>query len=1334
MVRPFIRKHGFALTALAALTIGAAGGLPSPALANAVDLANTPPDATVAVPPDIAVTFDDSGSMSNNYMGDTRPFDGGGWNAAASPWFCAGVIDDTGSLLHGGPLAGAAMNGVYYNPAVTYLPPTRADGSNFPNADATLAAVQGDGVTANRPLNPVAGGTTNFIAGKWKCGGNGKNPIGAGGPYYYRYTGPALTVNAYGKPTAAALINLYNKNNWTGISVPAAQYQNWANWWSYYRTRNLMTRTSLSRVFGQLGGRTADGVGFGSALRVVWQNLYTTDTFNLQANAIISGLVDANSPACDASNAAQSDPTIGLQAGAFTTPPNCYRSAFFNWIFSVTATSNTPSRAATIRAGKFFVRGNGNTGATGDLHDPYWQPPSGGAPTGTELYCRKNFHILVTDGYSNEGDPALPPAAANAGVPFKDVINNYALPDGTGFVSGGAVSRTFWDNRGADYPSTMANIAFNYWATNLRPDLYDPANYKFVPPYLPDKTLGVTPTGAVSANTPHAANVNEEIYFNPLNDPANWPHLVQYMISLGVPGLLIHSNDFDCTNTPNDACSLRTGVATSDGGTGWPLLVNNSPPGIDDLWHASVNSRGGYFNAANPQQLVDQLATVLAGIVTASTSATSGSVNSGVLTSNSISYSTGYNTDDWSGQVIARQLDPVTGAPAATALWDAGCLLTGGICGATGTNVGPARAPASRVIFTSSALSDGSGGPGNQKGVTFEWSSLSAAEQTALNLNPGTGTPDGHGSDRLDFLRGDRSKEGVAPDNFRRRGSVLGAVINSQATYVAFPDSGYNDNFPAGSPEATAAAGVLPAACSDVSNDGDGTATACDGFSYEAFVYNHRNRPSTIYVGANDGMLHAFDASAGSGQERWAYVPYAVFGSLDALTNANFKYLPTVDSTPLERDVFFSDNHWHTELVGTLRLGGRGVYALDITNATTSETPANATTKVLWEFNSTSPGADPANPATPDNPANLGYTFGQANIGRLSNGEWVVLVPGGYFPDCTLPGAATPPCGVPQPPAASNEFSSLFVLDAQTGRLIKELRTSSNPENAGIVSSGLARPVLGNYGDDEIDDAAFAGDLQGNLWRFDLTDPNPANWKVDLVYQPPVGVTQSITSMPRLFPDPITQQFIVVFGTGKYLGASDNVVDAGGLQAIYGIRENGAGNAGGYYPAKQTDLVQQDFASAGGGLTELSMNPVPAKDGAGNPIKGWYFNLDITIGERVVVTPGALFNTNRAIFVTLIPGGDDPCNPTRNGTLLVIDAATGGPGGGLESLGGVAGAGYGIAGTGITNVPAGGDLPVVSKLGGAQIVVPGATLPSGGTFGIGDSFWRRRSWRVLDDN
>jgi type IV pilus assembly protein PilY1 len=440
-----------------------------------------------------------------------------------------------------------------------------------------------------------------------------------------------------------------------------------------------------------------------------------------------------------------------------------------------------------------------------------------------------------------------------------------------------------------------------------------------------------------------------------------------------------------------------------------------------------------------------------------------------------------------------------------------------------------------------------------------------------------------------------------------------------------------------------------------------------------------------------------------------------------------------VDSTPVTRDVFFSsDNQWHTILVGGLRLGGRGVYALDITNPTTV-TEATASSTVLWEFDADQPST------TAGNPANLGYTYGQPNIGRLANGEWVVLVPGGYFPDCSQ---SDKPANCQTIAAATNGYSSLFVLDARTGALIRELKTLTTI--SGVTSYGLTSPVLGDYNHDQIDDVAFAGDLAGNLWRFDLTDPSPANWTVTLAFQPQTQGAQPITVMPRLFSDSSTNRFIVVFGTGKYLGAGDNTSTT--LQTVYGIRDEV--NSGGTPVTITRSMLQQqtlgettitNTSDPNYGVTfrSLTSNSVSSSQG------GWYFDLSTMsgttqtdAGERVVVTPGAIFSTNTAVISTLIPSSSDPCSPAVLGAVMLINANTGGPGSALASVGGVT-----YIGARVNNVRTSGTVPVTTTVGGGTLLLPGVTptnslnptasgsgKPVTGTTTI----WRRRSWSEIN--
>ena len=1354
--------------------------------AGTTELSAAPVEQTKTVPPNIAVTFDDSGSMQWDYMSDNRPFDGGSWSAG--PWYCAGVINPSATS----GIGAEAMNGVYYNPNVKYVPPLRPDGSSFPDADSTLVAVWDDGIQQNRRYNQSTSGTTDFTnhsvnfgssknpsyaTGYWQCpyasgrdynlGQSGgyytkTKPAWGGGPYYYQLTASALAtlqgqLDKYGNPTTAGLSTLYNASNWQAVAVPASQYQNWANWWAYYHVRNLMARTALSRVFGSpsLANTTSDG-GYGGNVRVVWQNL-NNGNYKLPSTSIISALIDTSS--CTTGGSA--NPYNTQRSGTTKTPPDCYRSAFFNWIFNVGANGSTPNRSALVRAGTFFQRGNGNTGATGDLTDPYWQPPQKGAfnatsNPGNELYCRQNFHLLLTDGLWNQ-DSGLPSVQA---LPQN-------LPDGVAFptpdTSGaGNITSIYAPQHDSSGAVSLSDVAMVYWATNLRPDLFDPANGKYVPPYLPDTYTGVfTDTSTVQFVTGKDGSGNKtymtiptQQYFNPKNDPATWPHMSEYLVGLGVSGVLNFSANTDCMSAVAadlDACDLRKGVANSTGNTGWPTpngSGNGIAANIDDTWHAALAGRGQFFSAGNPQQLVDQLSSILSSIA-ARTAATPAAVNASVATVGALSFKVGQNAD-WSGVFQAVTLNS-DGTIDTTPKWDAGAQL--------------ASASASgRTIYTDSFK----GGSFNAFPFTSaNMGSLDTVETTglggALLCTSGTDTQ----CNRIDYLRGDAAHE--TDGTYRNRTDsagthqILGAILHSQPVYVSYPSSGYYNNWPSGSAEALGAA----------------ASKGNDDKSYDSFQTDHAGRPGTVYVGANDGMLHAFAAPAptgcaadgtgcnygNGGAERWAFVPRAVYANLGNLTNVtDFQFRATVDATPVTRDVFFSQSghsEWHTILAGGVGVGGRGVYALDITD------PTNFTaSSVLWEFDSDIPissGCTSIQGSAADTigcrATDLGYTVSQPNIGRLNSGSWVVLVPNGYFPDCSIgksiPTADTASCQAiaAQAPKDStgNPYSALFVLDAQTGTVIAELKT---PVISGVTSFGLATPVMGDYQGDQVDDVAFAGDLQGNLWRFDLSDPSAKNWTVTLVYKGLADASgnqglQPITTMPRLFPDPATNRFMVVFGTGKYLGAGDNGNNA--MQAIMGVRDV----AGTTY--SQADLVQNylhevQTTNPDGSvttkrcltgkstdtcdpLTASPTNPMPST-GAGSG--GWFFNLYTTTssgtqnnqGERVVVSPGAIFSSNTVIFETLLTGstGSDPCNPSTQGAIMALNAVTGGPSG-ASSLGS-----WPIIGARVGNARTSGSLPLVSALGGGQVYLPGVTIPPNTPISIDAPIWRRRSWQGIQQN
>lgn len=673
-------------------------------------------------------------------------------------------------------------------------------------------------------------------------------------------------------------------------------------------------------------------------------------------------------------------------------------------------------------------------------------------------------------------------------------------------------------------------------------------------------------------------------------------------------------------------------------------------------------------------------------------------LSSSVLSAGSLAFEGGYDPADWSGTLQAVSLKP--DGTRGDVVWNAAAILTNALF----------TPPDRRVLLTAAKNASGT-----IAGMAFRRASAFDAGEIEGLMSPESvdATRDMLAT-RVDYLRGVRLEEqdGV----MRTRTSLLGAIIHSQAVYVGHPSARYSDNWPTKLGDVMVPAPEMAA----------GTE------SYASFAERHAHRASVLYVGANDGMLHAFSAPlahcagscrllADAGKELWAYLPRAIYASLGALSHAgDFQFQPSVDATPVMRDVFFSQHgrhEWHSVLVGGLGLGGRGIYALDITDpAAASEVFPERS--VLWEFDADA-AAGTTNSGTRYTPADLGYTYGQPAIARLANGHWAVLVPSGYFPDCNHAdqplhcdevAAQTPP-----------QDSALFVLDAQTGEVVSELKTSSAPD--GATSYGLTTPVLGDYNNDQIDDVAFAGDLAGNLWRFDLSAPNPVDWKVSLAYQPAVAQTQPITTMPRLFPDPATHRFIVVFGTGKYLGDGDRAATIP-TQSVYGIRDK-LDSRGHPLTAARDDLQAQTLSEAKGtdaALRNLTSHPVPPK------AAGWYVDLDLVPGERVVATPTALFNTNTVLISTLIPDNDPHGMPQA--AVLAVDAATGGPGNAI-SFGGVA-----YAGGRLSEARGAKPLAVATAMGGGRLIVPGVSLKSAqGGVGMPLSFdsplWRRRSWAAL---
>ncbi|WP_313916866.1 PilC/PilY family type IV pilus protein [Tahibacter sp.] len=1128
---------------------------PQDARAWSTDLLATPPELTAAVAPNLVLTFDDSGSMASDYMPDQRPYDPNntGWG---NPYRCAGVIDS--NVTDETNVRSRSMNGVYFNPNNTYDPPIEGDLTNSPSMPTqTWPTAQKNGIAHNRSQNPNTGlGTINATTTSF-CGNTGA------GYYRYKTTAPALLLDANGKITNYG--TLYTAGNWEWISLTATSpalppgvtlaqaRQRFVNWYSYYRTRQYAAISAVSHAY-----RT-----FGPEVRVAWQNINS----NLINNATEIRQFELQ-------------PTSGG-----------IRDRFYDWLFNIPASGGTPNRSAVVRVGGMFQR------TSGTYTNPYWDPE-----LNRELVCRQNFHIQMTDGLWN-GDSGMT-------VARKDTVPT-TLPDHTPtnpslYQVNTDVNKIFWNEANAT-ATTMADLAFYYWSTALRTDgPFAGAGGLKVPPYLPDRSTSLFGPPLLSGEDPLK---NPEIYWNPANDPARWPHLVQFMIGFGASGTL--QND-DATYA-----KLR-GSSATPASVQWPAPAEGTDDGrkIDDMWHAAINSRGKFFISNNPAELAQALVDIVSSITARRATATAATVSLPIITASTEAFKASFDTSDWTGTVTKFPVDPVTGQATGTSEWDAGALLT-------------ARAPATRNIFTW----DGTSVP--KKGVPLAWASLNNAQQTAFNNNPATTAidNDGLGSQRVDYLRGDRTRETAIPF-MRRRSTLMGAIINSQPTYVSGPVGLFQDNFPVGSPERTAAG------------------TTGTGPTYAKFAASIRARPPTVYVGANDGMLHAINSV--NGQERFAYMPSMLItnGKAAEYTNPTHGQLVTgVDSRVRVQDVFIR-GQWRTVLVGSMRLGARGVFALDITDPTSF-----GASNVLWEFTNTSAGG-----------AALGYTYDSANIVRLNTGKWAVLVSSGYFPTTNLD-----PRGEPDPASldVNKDKTSLFVLDLETGARIAEIQTSSAPQSVPL-SFGLSTPGAYDSNGDQIDDIAVAGDLVGNLSRFDLTSVDPAQWKVDLMFKTytttPTQATESslprqpISSMPVAFRDTVRNgDPIWVFGTGKYLGKEDRtatgIASNVGPQAIYGVRDYGTTSSTNVtgYPSLPSQMTTQTLTQGATSRT-LTTNAVPTT------MRGWKVPLNVTAepGERVVFTAKPIYSLNLAVINTLIPRGSDPCNPSFRGASIFIDAAGGG--------------------------------------------------------------------------
>ena len=380
-------------------------------------------------------------------------------------------------------------------------------------------------------------------------------------------------------------------------------------------------------------------------------------------------------------------------------------------------------------------------------------------------------------------------------------------------------------------------------------------------------------------------------------------------------------------------------------------------------------------------------------------------------------------------------------------------------------------------------------------------------------------------------------------------------------------------------------------------------------------------------------MLHAFNASKDTanngGGEVFAYIPNAVFDKLSKLTDPVYNHEYFVDGSPYASDAWIG-GVWKTVLVGSLGAGGKAVYAIDVTDPSTL-----GASSIMWEF--THP--------------ELGYVLGQPAIVRLKaqsgSTKWYAIFGNGYN--------------------SQSQTARLFIVELDTGNVAKVIDTGVGSTAAG-EENGLGDVLPVDDDGDRITDYVYAGDLKGNLWKFDLTGSNKNQWGVAYkqgntpkpLFQActssacNAGEEQPITARPEAIRHP-DGGIMVLFGTGKYFENSDAVVPSSPqMQSYYGVLDDGAAVSG------SRGALQVQSISVEASLNGIDYRVVTENTVDYSTQKGWYIDLSPpasnSIGERVVSAP--IIRFGRVIFTTLIPSSD-ACDFGGSGWLMELDAING---------------------------------------------------------------------------
>ncbi len=1183
------------------------------AVAAPADIARAPVNFLSAsqAKPNIFFILDDSGSMQSSALGDEVTING-----------YQNTIGYRSSLC----------NKIYYDPAITYPVPVKYDGTNFPQQDFTRALYNGFNSASTtvdlssgfmpwrtKLTNPAVPPDTESIKYSSDCilvtgascdyDPKQTLPNRPESAHYFVYKGDKsskLGDNSANDHCKDVLydINVNGSQRWTKITVTnssgpggADERQNFANWFSYHRTRILTMKTAIGLAFRDL-----------------------SDQYRVGFTTIGYSGTDSTRPQF-------------LKIDDFA---GSHRSNFYDKLYANNPASSTPLRAALSKAGRLYA-GKLLTGSD----DP------------VRYSCQLNFSILSTDGYwntawevgsygpkkidgqTNVGDPdnALPrpkydgddsrkalrvatltviphPVGGQSSTIISSMVvaENSLISGRTGVAHTGDISSDailmayqvalavnqngfravsqenkilivapdgvtlgkpvlnvqgpfevqvsdFQDiSRQGRTPNTLADVAAYYYQTDLRsPEL---ANCRSGPEVCTNNVPSVPGSGR-----------------------PNYQHMITHTLGLGASGTLRYQENY-ATATEGDFKKIVNGTLS------WPdPIFFTGPERVDDLWHAAVNGGGRYFSATNPQSLARALSSAMAEIRAATGAASAAATSSQEpAEGNNLLFATSYRSIYWDGELEARKINMEDGSISPTPEWMAGRLLDRKI----------AKSSDQRTIYVSDVSA-----PSGLK--PFLWASLNETERgffnglcnspqrlsqcASLSSNDKLSIT---GERVVNYLRGQSEFENRTENTqkfFRAREHILGAAINAPPLYVASPAFRYaDDNY--GAFRDTEAASRLP----------------------------------VVYLASNDGLLHAFNAN--NGEEIWAYLPPGVLPGLwrsaDMAFDKNFIY--QLDGTPVAADICpntpgssCSSKQWRTILVTGLGAAGREYFALDITNPLRPE--------FLWRFGVTES-------------ENLGYAMGKPIVTKRRDGTWVVVLTSGY--NNINPG---------------NGRGLVYVLNAYSGKLLDTIDTGEGDLS---TPSGLSQ--LNAWVDNDLDNTAlqfYGADLSGNLWRFDIDDRIPPAGKEALKLARLVrdGKPQPVSTRVELseIRSGNARIPVVTVGTGRQLGVSD--LSDRSIQSLYSIKDPLDGSSFGDVRAANL-LVKREIVAGAAGERSVKGEAIDW-----NIKAGWYLDFDQadSLGERVTIDPEQQLGVIRV--VTNVPDGT-VCRPISQSWLYNLEYQT----------------------------------------------------------------------------